>query len=123
VNKDNQDINTSFLTQLIRLGGALFYLSLPPTLFKVAVGVTVGMSVLNLETYSKPATRLEISEMFLLYNKNYNINVLFISGAAIIPNLREEEEFIISIFSPTNQRLAKIFSSGYSFNFIHSYNS
>jgi hypothetical protein len=68
----------------------------------VLVGVTVGMSVLSLETFPETLTGLKSSEMFLLFSESYNINVLFISGAAIIPNLREEEEFALSIFYHTN---------------------
>jgi len=68
----------------------------------VLVGVTIGMSVLSLETFPETLTGLKSSEMFLLFRGSHNTNDLFISGAAIIPNLREEEEIVLSIFTHTN---------------------
>jgi len=59
-------MNIRFAGGQIRLGGALFYLSVHPTLFYMLVGVAVGISVLSLETFSQATTGLEISEMFLL---------------------------------------------------------
>ncbi len=105
VKKDNQNIDFKFATREFRLGGSNFHLSLPPTLFNKLVGVTVGMSVLSPGTFSKTITGLKSFAMFLLFSECYNINVRFLSKAAIIQNLREEEEFVLSIFTHTNLKI------------------